>query len=679
MKIFRLLALFVFAIAVSTQVVAQKGTKKADEEFNNRAYAEAAKQYKLAEATTKGLEDKAAIFFKIGECYRLTAQFNLALEWYEKAINAQYHKTDPEVYYNYGNTLQLLGRWDDAIAQYNKYNEKGGNKTKGTAAIDVCTNASKKKNEKSKIVVENCVELNSPSLDMCLRYSTKKGDQMVFTTRRQATKGDRTDRILGQDFSDVFFVDVDKKGKFGVPQPVEGGVNTEHHEGASAFTKDYETMYYTQCRDEGKAWFACDILFAGSGGKGYENADTLRILDRLENDTTVVGHPTFTPDDKFLIFSSDMAGGKGGKDLWYVTFDKKSGKIGKPVNLADINSAGDDMFPWVSADGVLYFSSDGRGGFGGLDIYKADKTGDLKYGAPVALDYPINSTSHDYGFILEERGEAKDRVYAGYFTSDRPGGKGSDDIYHFSEPPLEFTLVGTAYDKDTGATLSGADVTVSGSDGSSVKLTTDGNGGFSLNKTQIKPNTSYTVDIQKEKYFGTGDKFSTVGLKASTNFAREYFLKPIPDASVEINMPLVQYPYNEVVLLINDEVNSADSLNFLLDIMQTNPKLKIQLEAHTDFRGKDDYNLKLSEGRAKTCVDYLISKGIAADRMVPVGMGEKQPRTLIADVNGFKAGTTLTEKYITALPKDQQEAAHTLNRRTIFRILDANYVSQGAK
>jgi hypothetical protein len=142
-------------------------------------------------------------------------------------------------------------------------------------------------------------------------------------------------------------------------------VNTKHHEGASAFLKDFGTMYFTQCRDEGKAWFACDILYAEADAKGYAQADTLFILDRLENDTAVVGHPTFTPDEKFLIFSSDLAGGKGGKDLWYVTFDKKSGKIGKPVNLGGVNTAGDDMFPWVSAEGVLYYSTDGRGGFGG--------------------------------------------------------------------------------------------------------------------------------------------------------------------------------------------------------------------------------------------------------------------------------------------------------------------------
>jgi peptidoglycan-associated lipoprotein len=678
MKIFRLLALLVFAICVTGQVVAQKGIKKADDEFNNRAYTEAAKLYKLAEATTKGLDNKAAIFFKIGECYRMTAQFNQALEWYEKAITAQYYNINSEVYYSYGNTLQLLGRWDDAIAQYNKYNNKGGDKTKGNAAIEACTTASKKKNEKSKIIVENCVELNSPAMDLSLRYSSKKNDQMVFTTTRQSTMGDRVDVIHGQDFSDIFFVEVDKKGKFGVPQPVEGGVNTKHHEGASAFLKDFGTMYYTQCRDEGKAWFACDILYAEADAKGFAQADTLFILDRLENDTAVVGHPTFTPDEKFLIFASDMAGGKGGKDLWYVTFEKKSGKIGKPVNLGGLNTAGDEMFPWVSADGVLYYSSDGRGGLGGLDIFKADKTGDLNYGNPVALDYPINSTSHDYAFILDERGD-KDRIYAGYFTSDRPGGKGSDDIYHFTEPPLEFTLVGTAYDKDTGTPLAGANVTVTGSDGSSIKLTADGNGGFNMDKSQLKANTSYVVDIQKDKYIGTGDKFSTVGLKSSTNFAREYFLIPIPEIGVEISMPLVQYPYNETVLLINDEVNSADSLNFLLEILRNNPKFKIQLEAHTDFRGKDDYNLKLSEGRAKTCVDYLISKGIAADRMVPVGMGEKQPRTLTTDNSGFKAGTVLTEKYITALPKEQQEAAHTLNRRTIFKIIDTNYVSSSSK
>lgn len=666
--------LFLFAIAalfISTAATAQtKATKKADEEFATGGYIEAARLYKTAENGVKDLTEKGRVFYQIAECYRLSTLFKDSEEWYGKAITAQYYNTDPEVYFNYAIALQEQGKFEEAIAQLNKYLGKGGEKSKANDRIKACEKAAEKKAGRAKLIVENLTEVNSPSFDYSLGYSSKKGDEFIFSSSRKEATGSATDPITGQDFMDLFVVQRDKKGKWNTPVPLASTVNTSSHEAVAGFDKDYDMMYYTSCKYDNQERFACDILVAKKSGSGYSDPTNLNLIDRNADDSSRVGHPALTPDGKMLYFASDMPGGKGGRDIWFVTYDKKSDTWSKPTNLAVVNTKGDEMFPYIAADGSLFFSSNGRGGLGGLDIYKAEKSGD-SFAAPVALEYPINSSSDDFGFILEE-GNPESK-FSGFFTSSRPGGKGLDDIYYFKEPPLEFELIATVYDEKSGSPLADADVTVKGSNGDDYKLKTDGNGGFSLDKTKVKPETTYTVSVQKPDYIGTGDKFSTVKVSASTKFAREYFLKPV-EKNVEYKMPMVLYPYNQAILLVDNEVNSQDSLNFLLDLMLENPKYVVQLEAHTDFRGDDKYNQDLSQRRAETCVNYLISKGIDAARLKPVGKGEREPRKLVTAESGFPAGTVLTEAYITALPADRQDAAHLLNRRTVFRIIDTNYV-----
>ena len=684
MKFAQLLILSAASLCFSVVTNAQAAVKKADQEFENRGYTEAAKLYKIAEPVVKNLDDKARVFFQLGESYRLIADYQQSLEWYEKSITAQYYNTNPEVYYNYGLSLQELERWDDAIAQYNKYIAKGGEKSKANARIAAAQDAAKKKAGKTKVVVENVAELNSPFFDYSLVYSSKKADQIVFSSSRQASVGSTLDPITGESFMDLFYSEQDKKGKWSSPQPVGGEVNTPNNEGAATFNKDFTEMYYTFCKYEStKVYFACDIMKAKKQGEKWIEVTNLNIIDRNgdgtdKNDTSTVGHPCLTMDEKYLLFASDMPGGKGGKDLWYMAYDKKNDSWGKPVNLAGVNSKGDDIFPYVAADGTLYFSSDGHNGMGGLDIFKAEKTGELTYGAVTALDYPINSSSNDFAFVMEAKKDG-DKSFSGFFTSGRPGGKGKDDIYHFMEPPLEFTLIGTAYDKDTGSPIPGATVTLVGNsnagDPVNLKVTSDGNGGFNFDKTQIKANYTYTLDVEKDKYIGTGDKFSTVGLSASTNFAREYFLIPIVEG-VAIEMPEVRYDYTKATLQVNEEVNSKDSLNYLYDIMVKNPKLVVQLESHTDARGDDKSNEKLAQARAQACVDYLVmEKGIDPARIVAVGRGEKEPRVLSHDYPPFKTNDVLTEAYINKLPsEDLKEKAHQLNRRTIFKVIGTNYV-----
>lgn len=677
MKIIRLFILSAAAVFISAGIQAQAALKKADNFFENRAYYEAARQYKAAEPSVKSLEGKARLFFQIGESYRLISNYESALEWYEKAITAQYYNTTPEVYYNYASCLQELERYEEAIEQYGKYTSRGGEKSKTANRIMACQDGAKSKAAKPKIVVENMVEWNSPFYDFGPVFGDKKGSVAIITSSRQAASGSRTDLITGESFMDLFYSEKDKKGKWSVPQPIGGSVNTINNEGSPTFDKGFKNLYYTSCVFEStKLLYACDIMVARKQGNDYTAPENLNLIDRNLNDTSVVGQPAMTPDDNHLFFVSDMPGGKGGKDIWYVSYDKKSKSWGSPVNFAAINTSGDEMFPYFDDAGNLYFSSNGRGGLGGLDIFKAEKTGDLSFGTPVGFDYPINSSADDFGFVLENEG-GEGQEFSGYFSSSRPGGKGKDDIYRFSEPPLEFAMTGSVYDKDNGGSIADATITLVGSSatGDPINITkkTDGNGGFSFDKSELKGSYNYTVNIEKDKYIGAGGSFTTVGLKNSTNFAKEYFLIPIIE-NVEYEMPTVLYPFNKTELLVDDQINSADSLNYLLDILIQNPKLIIQLEAHTDARGSDKANMTLSQGRAKTCVDYLISKGVNPARLVAVGKGESEPRKLTKNVDGFPAGTVLTEAYINKLPADRQEAAHTLNRRTIFKVIGTNFV-----
>jgi peptidoglycan-associated lipoprotein len=235
-------------------------------------------------------------------------------------------------------------------------------------------------------------------------------------------------------------------------------------------------------------------------------------------------------------------------------------------------------------------------------------------------------------------------------------------------------MQGFVYNEKNSEPIEGATVVVKSTDGSEYKLTTDKSGAFNLDNTQVLAENTYMVDIDKTDFIGIpGDRFSTRNLKENTNFAKEYFLIPI-EKDVEYHMPLVQYPYNKTELLMTETVNSQDSLNYLFELLSKNKTWKIQLEAHTDARGSDEANQTLSDGRAKTCVDYLVSKGIDARRMVPVGKGEKQPLTMKKDQGSFKAGEVLTEEYIAKLAtNEEKEMAHQLNRRTVFRILATDF------
>lgn len=632
-------------------------TAEADKEFKRGGYYTAAQEYIKAYAKIKAIDDKGRTAFMAGESFRLLQDPAAAEEWYTKAIGLRFGESNPEVFVRYGDIMATQQEFDEAIEWYITFKENGGDASLADSKIRESDDDALALDEPpSRYVVENLLLLNSDSYDYGAGFASNKSDQVIFASSRESSEGSGEDPITGQSFMDLFRAEQDKKGRWSTPEPLNSTINTASNEGTVTFDSRFKTMYFTRCVSDDQSSFACDIYRSSILGDKMGPSEVVELIDRASNDTSQIAHPSFTVGDGYLMFVSDMAGGQGGKDIWYVAYNEREDSFGTPQNMGpQINTSGDEMFPTMRFDGALFYASSGNGAMGGLDIIRAlPGDGEMEFKTPEALPYPVNSSSDDFGLIFyadEDRG---------IFTSSRPGGKGKDDLYSFRLPDMEYCYRANVYDFDTGMPLSAA-IIIQGTDGESWSLTADGDGSISLCEKEIKGTTTYDVDVQFEGYIGTGDRFSTVGLTESTTFAREYFLKEVV-LDEEYAMPLVLYPFNEAALLINNEVNSADSLNYLLDIMQRNETFVIQLESHTDSRGKNNYNKKLSQDRAQTCVDYLISRGISLDRLVPVGHGEEMMLVSDADIAKMEG-------------EEAKERGHQMNRRTVFRILRFDYDS----
>lgn len=654
-------ALLLFLTGALSAFAQSDATAEADGHFERGGYYEASKEYIKAYPRIKNdIDEKARCAYLIGECFRLMLTPDAAEEWYDKAIGLRYGEDHPEIYLHYGDIMLAQQEFDEAIEWFQAYAEKGGDASVSQARIRQADDDAMALDEPpSRYLVQNLLLLNSDAYDFGAGFASKKSDEIVFASSREAATGSGEDPITGQSFMDLFRAEQDKKGRWSTPEPLNNTVNTPSNEGTVTFDKKFKTMYFTRCIVENDNNYACDIYRSSVMGTRMGPSELVELVNREINDSAQVGHPAMSPEGDYLFFVSDMEGGQGGKDIWYVKYDEREDRFGQPVNLGPgINTASDEMFPAMRYDGALYFSSQGYGGLGGLDIVRAlPLEGEMQFGEVEVMPYPINSSADDFGIIFYEN---EDR---GIFTSSRPGGKGKDDLYSFELPDIEFCFRANVYDYDTGIPLMGS-VTVQGSDGNSWELTADADGGVSLCEEEIQKNTTYTVEVKHEGYIGTGDKFSTVGLTESTTMAREYFLKEISEK--EYPMPLVLYPFNQASLLINDEVNSADSLNYLLELLQVNETFVIQLEAHTDSRGSNASNMDLSQRRAQTCVDYLISRGIDAERLVAVGRGEEQLLISDAEINALST-------------EEEKEAAHQKNRRTVFRILRFDYVPKASE
>ncbi|MCA1750397.1 MAG: OmpA family protein [Cryomorphaceae bacterium] len=635
--------------------------KEADNAFQNEAYYGAIDKYKKAYAKVNAADEKARLLFQIAESYRMVLDYKQQVVWYNKALKAQYD--GPEAFLYLAQAYHREGDFNQAIEFYEKYQTKQPDDTRADIGIAQCEFAKEMRKNPTRYQAQNEVLLNSPEYDFSPGWfpDEEEYNTILFGSSRQGSQGSEIDERTGESFQDIFLATRDQKGKWSEPERLTYRVNTLHSEATPYVTKDGNMLFFTRCEHTQEENKGCDIFMARKTEKSWSTAQKISLKNDQSSDNTTVGHPAFNEDETFIIFASDMPGGFGGRDLWMAPFDKASRTAGPSVNLgSSINTPGDEMFPFLRKDGVLFFASNGHMGMGGLDIFKAESAGDKEWSNPENMGAPINSTGHDFGIIWEGDSER------GFFSSDRQGGSGKDDIYSFSLPPLVFALEGVVYDKDSQMPVPEAEITVVGSDGASFQASTDGSGAFTFEKKgeerYINPATNYSIEVSKPQYLVAKDQISTVGLNESTTFLKEYFITfTAPDKAIEF--PEVRYAYNKAELQVNENVNSLDSLDYLYSTLTDNPTIVIELQAHTDSRGGDGYNLDLSQRRAQSCVDYLISKGIPRERMVAKGYGERKTR--------------ISDQQIAAMgSEEEREAAHQKNRRTEFTVLNFDYIPE---
>jgi peptidoglycan-associated lipoprotein len=642
----------------------QKLLKKADAAFEARQYFNAINMYKQAYAGASK-DKKPGIMYKSGYASQEINDYKAAETFYQKAIAANYD--DPTVYLNLAEVLKSQLKYPEAIVEYNKYKAKGGNAKKADLGVKSCELAQQWKNAPQRYKMENMSLINTKESDYSPSFSDKKYQTLVITSRREGALGAQEVNI-GSNHSDLFETKLDKNGKWSTPVLLPPSISSPVNEGQGWVSKKGDMIFFTRCPEEKGKQVKCGLYMAKKQGSTWGVATRLPF----NNDTVQFGHPTLSADGKFLYFASRMSGGYGGLDIWKCTYDAKANVWGQPTNAGPaVNTEGNEMYPTVSDDGKkLYFSSDYHPGMGGLDIFVAEAGADGKFSKAIEnLKYPINSSFDDFGIIYEGK---KQR---GYLTSNREGGKGSDDIWSFNLPALTFNAKGMAMSKGDDRTGAGrgesielVKVKVIGSDGSINEFTTAKDGNYTF---KLKEKTTYTITTITDKttkspsftkgYLASKDQrvISTVGLDKSKDFIADFELSPVVPF---IRMPQILYALGSADLL----PQSKDSLQFLYQTLADNGSIVVELNSHTDSRGDAAKNQDLSQRRAQSCVDYLVKeKGINSARLQAKGYGKTQ--LLITDDVIAKAKT-----------KEEKEALHALNRRTAFRILNWDFVDPNA-
>ncbi|HOU96456.1 MAG TPA: OmpA family protein [Bacteroidales bacterium] len=647
--------ILIILILQSYTISAQKHkANRAYDFFKAGEYYEAIDHFKNAYSRSKDKELKAEMIFMVAECYRLTNDPRNAELWYRRSVRSAYSK--PEAQYWLADALKKNGKYDQAIDEFKKYKQLVPYDSRADQEIRACQLALEWQRNPEAYKVEELKDINSKDADFSPAYARDDFGVIYFTSSREGAKGKKTHGATGQNFTDIFETRLDKKGKWSLPVPVET-LDSEFEDGTPNFSSDFKEIYFTRCEAGKRETKGCIIMYSTRKGDGWNEPKNLGIL----SDSLVAAHPTITPDGLKLFFVSDIPGGYGGKDIWYVTRDRLSEPWSDPKNAGpDINTEGNELFPYVRNDGTLYFASDGHPGMGGLDIFKATSQPDGTW-ILQNMKYPVNSSADDFGITFQGSEET------GLFSSTRKG-RTNDELYSFELPPLKFSVTGLVKDEKTGVAIPGSIVQLIASDGGNLQTETGTNGEF---KFTLRPNVDYIFLASKPGYLNGKERITTKGQEKSRDFMVTILLSSI-DRPIEL--PNIYYDFAKWEL----RPESMVSLDKLVETLNDNPNITIELMSHTDSRDTEEYNLELSQKRAQSVVDYLVSKGIDPERLSAKGYGESSPKVVDSEINAqypfLKLGAVLTEQYINSLANDEQkEIAHQINRRTEFRVLSTDY------
>ena len=651
----KVLALLVLSPWLLAGCGAEKNMKKAEKFMAIGEYYDAASQYKQAYSKTppKERDRRGLIAGKMAVCYRKINSTPKAVAAYRNMV--RYNKATVDDRLELGRQLLKNGDYKQAAEQFRVVLDSMPDNVLARNGLLSAQQAPVWKKEGSRYTVKRMDVFNSRRAEYSPMLSGDQFDQLYFTSTRNDATGDELSGITGTKNGDIFVSQKDDKGKWSKPEVVNGGLNTEADDGASCLSPDQREMYLTQCVTDPSYPRYAQIVKSNRADAAWGKASSVELT---KDTLSCFAHPAVSPDGQWLYFVSDMPGGKGGLDIWRVRIT--SAGYGGVENLGEpINTPGNEMFPTFRPNGDLYFSSDGHPGMGGLDIFIAHpgKTGRYVLEHP---GYPLNSQGDDFGMTFEG---VKNR---GFFSSNRNDGRGWDHIYSFVNPEIVQSVKGWVYEQE-GYELPAAQVYMIGSDGTNLKLGVKSDGSF---EKELTPGVEYMFLATCKGFLNHKEELKVVPMTDSHEYVLQF---PLASITAPVLIDNIFYDFNKATL----RPESQTALDELVKLLNENPNVTIELSSHCDYKGSSAYNKLLAQRRAESVVNYLVDKGIARDRLSPVGYGKEKPKTirkkLTEKLTWLKEGDVLTEEFIKKLDPEKQEICNQLNRRTEFIVLRTTY------
>lgn len=616
---------------------------KADKDYTQYAYIDAIGTYeKVAE---KGYKDET-MFQRLGNAYYFNGELVKAAKWYD-ALFEMNAEQEPEYYYRYAQTLKATGDYAKADKILEAFNKKTATDKRGILFENNKNYLEQIKANSGRFEIANA-GINSKQTDYGSAFYNNK---IVFASARD-TGGvmRKTFKWTNKAFTNLFSAELKADGTLGKPERFEKKINSKFNESTPVFTRDGKTMYFTR-----------NNFLKGKRGRDDQKITLLKLYRAelinekwtnitelpFNSDQYSAGHPALSNDEKKLYFASDMPGTLGQSDLYSVTINEDK-SFGKPENLGPaINTEGRETFPFISADNQLYFTSDGRPGLGGLDVFVAAIKSDDTFTAVQNVGAPVNSKQDDFAFIINSESSK------GFFSSNREGGIGNDDIYKLTETRkllCEQKLKATIVDLETSNVLENAKVTLLDEQFKVIaEVVSQADGSYTFN---VECNKKYYVRAAKDDFETKEVPVTIIGEEGETSVvvALEKRIKPIgvgTDLAKTLNIPIIYFDLDKSFI----RKDAAFELEKILAVMKQYPKMKIDVRSHTDSRQTAEYNIALSNRRAKATIQWLTKNGIASNRLTGKGYGESQLLNKCSD------GVSCTE------------AEHQLNRRSEFIII----------